>query len=34
MYVFYGVCGILDRSQFRARLAEINRRDAALPRAW
>jgi hypothetical protein len=35
MYVFYGVCGILDRSQFRARLAEINRRDAAGPcRDW
>jgi hypothetical protein len=30
MYVFYGVCGLLDRSEFRERLAEINRRDAAL----
>lgn len=28
MYVFYGICGLLDRSEFRRRLGEINRRDA------
>ncbi|MER9439195.1 radical SAM protein [Mesorhizobium sp. M0618] len=30
MYVFYGVCGLVDRPEFRARLAEINSRDAGL----
>jgi len=30
MYVFYGICGLIERSEFRARLTEINRRDAGL----
>lgn len=30
VYIFYGVCGFIDRTDFRKNLAEINLRDAGL----
>ncbi|KRQ04943.1 hypothetical protein AOQ71_29290 [Bradyrhizobium manausense] len=33
IYLFYGVCGVIDRQEFRGRLAEINRRDSEAVRS-